>query len=102
MVMFMVRPAWSLPVTCMYAMSPPLPDEHRSACRPGTIAVSGSAWLLAWPKSLRQPWKVGAMPGGRKTICPPDERYSLSTSRSALVPRIIWMGLKGHPKNREG
>jgi hypothetical protein len=38
MVMFMVRPDWSLRVTCMYAMSPPLPDEHRSACRPGMMA----------------------------------------------------------------
>jgi hypothetical protein len=29
MVMFMVRPDWSLLVTCRYVMSPPLPEEHR-------------------------------------------------------------------------
>jgi hypothetical protein len=52
-----------------------------------------SAWLLAGPRTLRQSWKMGAMPRGRKTICPPDEGYSLSTARSALVPRLIWMGL---------
>ena len=86
MVTFMVRPDASLRVTCIYAMSPPLPDEHRSACRPGMMAVSGSPWLLAGPKALRQSWKVGAVPGGRNTICPPDERYPPSTSRSALVP----------------